>query len=175
MIELGPNEPMLPPVTNEELPAGSNVTDGTRADVGSLGFWNPLSQEFFDIRVANLLAKTNLERESSCMYEDHEKAKKKEYNDRILEVEQGTFPPLFFSCCGGAGTEATKFIKHLATIISDKRQEQYSLTISYIRRMIWFEILKTSMISFRGERKTQNQRRELHYIDFGTERAGLVA
>ena len=82
MIELGPNEPMLPPVTNEELPAGSNVTDGTRADVGSLGFWNPLSQEFFDIRVANLLAKTNLKRESSCMYEDHEKAKKKEYNDQ---------------------------------------------------------------------------------------------
>ena len=108
------------------------------------------------------------------MYKDHEKAKKKEYNDRILEVDKGTFTPLVFSCCGGAGTEATKFIKHLAMRISDKRQEQYSLTVSYIRRRIRFDILKTCVISFRGERKTQNQRRELHEIDFGTERVGLV-
>ena len=60
--------------------------------------------------------------------------RKKEYNDRILEVEKGTFTPLVFSCCGGAGTEATKFIKHLATRISDKRQEQYSLTVSYLKK-----------------------------------------
>ena len=101
-------------------------------------------------------------------------SKKKEYNDRILEVDKGTFTPLVFSCCGEAGTEATKFIKHLAMRISDKRQEQYSLTVSYIRRRIRFDILKTCVISFRGERKTQNQRRELHEIDFGTERVGLV-
>ena len=73
---MGPNEPMLPPVTNEELPAGSNVTDGTRADVSSLGFWNPLSRTFFDIRVVNPLAETNWKKESSFMYKDHEKAKK---------------------------------------------------------------------------------------------------
>ena len=167
-------EPMLLPVTNEELPAGSNVTDGARADVSSLGFWNPLSRAFFDIRVVNPLAETNWKKESSSMYKDHEKAKKKEYNDRILEIEKGTFTPLVFSCCNGAGTEATKFIKHLATRVSDKRQEQYSLTVSYIRRRIRFDILKTCVISFRGERKTQNQRRELHEIDFGTERVGLV-
>ena len=149
-------------------------TDGARADVSSLGFWNPLSRAFFDIRAFNPLAETNWKKESSSMYKDHEKAKKKEYNDMILEIEKGTFTPLLFSCCGGAGTEATKFIKHLATRISDKRQEQYRLTVSYTRRRIQFDILKTCVISFRGERKTQNQRRELHEIDFGTERVGLV-
>ena len=34
-------------------------TDGARADVSSLGFWNPLSQAFFDVRV-NPLAETTL-------------------------------------------------------------------------------------------------------------------
>ena len=72
--------------------------------------------------------------------------RKKEYNDIILEVEKGTFTPLVFSCCGGAGTEATKFIKHLATRISDKRQEQYRLTVSHTRRRIQFDILKTCVI-----------------------------
>ena len=121
-------------------------TDGARADVSSLGFWNPLSQAFFDIRLVNPLAETNWKKDSSVMYKDHEKSKKKEYNDRILEVEKGTFTPLVFSCCGGAGTEATKFIKHLATRISDKRQEQYRLTVSHTRRRIQFDILKTCVI-----------------------------
>ena len=40
--------------------------------------------------------------------------------------------------------------------------------------MIRFDILKTCVISFRGERKTQNQRRDSQEIDFGTERVGLV-
>ena len=76
--------------------------------------------------------------------------RKKEYNDRFLEVEKGTFTPLVFSCCGGSGTEATKFIKHLATRISDKRQEQYRLTVSYTQRRIQFDIVKTCVISFGG-------------------------
>ena len=141
---------MLLPVTNEELPAGSNVTDGARADVSSLGFWNPLSRAFFDIRVVNPLAETNWKKESSSMYKDHEKQRKKSIMIGFLEVEKGTFTPLVFSCCGGAGTEATKFIKHLATRISDKRQEQYRLTVSHTRRRIQFDILKTCVISFRG-------------------------
>ena len=70
-------ERMLLPVTNEELPAGSNVTDGARAGVSSVGFWNPLSRTFFDIRVFNPLAKTNWNKESSSMYKDYEKGKKK--------------------------------------------------------------------------------------------------
>ena len=96
------------------------------------------------------MAETNWKKESSAMYKDHENAKKKEYNDRILEVDKGTFTPLVSSCRGGAGTEATKFIKHLAMRISDKRQEQYRLTVSYTQRRILFDILKTCVISFRG-------------------------
>ena len=86
MIEQGQNEPILLPVTNEQLPAGSKVTYGVRADIGSLGFWNPLSQAFFDIRVVNPLTETNLKKDSSCMYKDHEKAKKTRqvYNGRQI-------------------------------------------------------------------------------------------
>ena len=53
------------------------------------------------------------------MYIHHEKQKKNQYNARIIEIEIGSFtpnnsftPPIF-SCTGGAGPEAAKFIKEL--------------------------------------------------------------
>ena len=56
-------EPALLPVTGEILPAGSNTTDGARSDVSALGFWNPLSRAFFDIRVFNPMAQTNWQKD----------------------------------------------------------------------------------------------------------------
>ena len=88
------------------------------------------------------------------MYEHHEKLKKKEYNARILEIEKGSFTPLVFSCSGGTAPEAAKFIKALANKISKKKQEQYCHVVNFIRRRIRFDILRTCVISFRGNRGT---------------------
>ena len=74
---------------------------------------------------------------------------------------------MIFSCSGGAGKEATKFLKALAEKLSSKKQEQYSNTVSYIRRRVRFDVLRTSVISFRGERRTQAQRKELRDIEYG--------
>ena len=78
--------------------------------------------------------------------------KKRAYNDWIIEVEKGTFSPLVFSCSGGASAEATKFIKQLSTKLSEKRQEQYSATVNFVRRWIRFDILRSCIYSLRGER-----------------------
>ena len=134
-------EPRLLPVTGEDLPPGSNLMDGARSDISALSFWNPLSRAFFDIRVFNPLAQSNWKKDISAMYAQHENEKKREYNDRILQIVKGSFSPLIFSCSGGAAPEAEKFLKRLAKLISEKKLEPYSQVISFIRRRICFDLL----------------------------------
>ena len=92
------------------------------------------------------------------MYNSHEVEKKYVYNQRVLQVEKGTFTPLVFSTTGGMAPEATKFYKHLANKISRKKNQQYSDVISFIRRRLRFDLLRTCIISlrgFRGHQKTE--------------------
>ena len=152
-------EPALLPVTGEDLPPGTNIKDGARADVSALGIWMPLSRAFFDIKVFNPLARTNWQMDIDKMYSHHEEVKKREYAARILQVEKGTFTPVIFSCTGGCGPEATAFIKQLALKLSLKKQERYSETVSFIRRRFSFDIIRTCVISLRGERKKR------HHVD----------
>ena len=158
-------EPLLQPITSEELPSGSNVADGARSDVSALGFWAPLRRAFFDIRVFNPQASTNWCKDIPEMYAHHEHLKKREYNARMLEVEKGSFTPLVFSCSGGFSKEADKFIKHLAEKLSHKRNERYSVVVNFIRTRIRFEILKTCVISLRGERSSRKESRLVAEID----------
>ena len=158
-------EPALLPVTGEALPAGANTNDGARLDVSGLGFWVPMSRALFDIRVFNPMALTNWTRGLAASYRYHQQEKKLHYNKRVLEVEKGSFSPLVFSCSGGAGPEATAFIKQLALKLSIKRQESYSATVSFIRRRIRFDILRSCTVSFRGERSDRKSR--IENIEFG--------
>lgn len=79
------------------------------------------------------------------MYTHHEDGKKKEYNARIIQIERASFTPLVFS-------ETGKFIKQLARKISEKKQDEYSQVVAFIRRRIRFEILRSCVISLREER-----------------------
>ena len=86
------------------------------------------------------------------MYISHEKSKKTEYNARVIEVEKASFTPLVFSTSGGMGDEATRFYKRLANKISWKNGQKYSDVITFIRRRLRFDLLKTCLISIRGYR-----------------------
>ena len=48
------------------------------------------------------------------------KKKTKQYNERILQVNRGTFTPL---ATGGMGSESRKFYTRLSEMISEKRKE----------------------------------------------------
>ena len=92
----------------------------------------------------------------SKTYLRHENDKKREYNMRIVEVEKGTFTPAIFSCSGGASPETSRLLKEIATKLAVKRKEAYSNTISFVRRRIAFDLLRTCTISFRGERGSKS-------------------
>ena len=113
-------------------------------------------RHFFYIRVFNPLASSNWEKDVEKMYVKHEKEKRTEFNERILQIEKGTFTPLVFSCAGGAGTESTKLIKHLAKLIADKKQEPYSQVVNSIRRRSRFDIVRCGNLSLRGFRGQNN-------------------
>ena len=86
------------------------------------------------------------------MYSHHEKSKKREYSARILEVEKGTFSPVIFGCHGGASQETIKLMKVITMRIATKRKEEYSTVMNFVRRRVSFDIVKTCVLSLRGNR-----------------------
>ena len=61
-----------------------------------------------------------------------EQHKKLKYATHIIEVENSSFNPLVFACTGGAGLSTTKVMKKLVDKIADKKNKQYSGTISLV-------------------------------------------
>ena len=159
-------EPPLLPVTGEVLPASANKTDGARSDVSAVGLWHPMNRAFIDVMVFNPHAQSNAAMNLSQMYISHERSKKREYNDRILQVEKGSFSPAVFSCSGGASPETTKLLKVIAAKLAVKRGEQYNTSINFLRRRISFDILRTCLMSFRGERGA-SQHQSIKDLDIG--------
>ena len=140
----------------EQPSTGTNSSDGACADVSAIGLWQSLNKAFIYLKMFNLLAKSNAAKDLCDTYKDHEKAKKRSYNTRIIEVEKGTFTPAIFSCSGGKSLEATRLLKTIAAKLAVKRSETYQKIISFVRRRVAFDILKT-VSSLCEEIKDQNK------------------
>ena len=98
------------------------------------------------------MAKSYLNQPLATTYNSLEKSKKAKYNERILNVEHGTFTPLVISCFGGMGTEALRFYNRLGVKIAEKRDDYVSVTISLIRTKLSFSLLRSSLLCIRGSR-----------------------
>jgi hypothetical protein len=127
-------EPKLLPLTGEIV--RGNKADEARLDVSAVGFWRPQEKMFVDVRVFDPNCKTYKEMTPSLVYTRHENIKKAEYNDRVMNVERGTLTPLIFSTTGGWGKECSRFHRHLARLIAEKRNEKYPVVMSYLRKRI---------------------------------------
>ena len=86
------------------------------------------------------------------VYASHEQEKKRNYSERVLQVERGTFTPIVGSTFGGWGKEADKHHKRIATLIAIKKNEEYSDVISYIRTRLRFSLLKSILTAVCGVR-----------------------
>ena len=121
-------EPSLQPLTDEEFQEATAIlTDEARCDVSARGFWSAGQVPFLDIRVfnpnANIYANQNLSR----AYESNEKEKKKAYNDRVLEVEHGSFTPIVMRATGGMARESKTNYSRLSEMVSEKRNQPYPI------------------------------------------------
>ena len=84
-------------------------------DIKASGFWGSrFEPTFFDVRIFNPYAPSN-----RCNpYRQHETSKRRQYEERVREVEHGNFSPLVFSTSGGMGASTTMAYKRLAFFLS---------------------------------------------------------
>ena len=74
-----------------------NIDDGARVHIRAKGFWNGSQDALFDVRVFYPKASTNRSSNLLSVYKRHQQAKKREYGQRIRDVERGVFTPLALS------------------------------------------------------------------------------
>ena len=85
-------------------------------------------------------------------YIHHERIKKRNYEQRINEIEHGSFTPLIFSTSGGMGKAASIFYKRLGGMLAEKRHQPYSNCMRWLRCHLNFSLLRSSIMCLRGSR-----------------------
>ena len=171
------SEPRLIPLDNETFRLRStNTSDEARLDLKAGSFWSNGVTAFFDVRVTHVNSQTNQGLTTEKIFEKHENEKKRLYNQRILDVEHGTFTPLVFGTNGGMGEECSLFLKKLAEKLSYKTDESYANIVTWLRTKISFSILKSVNMCIRGSRrpfKSTQEREEVGDFRFNATIAGL--
>ena len=140
-------EPPLQPLSGEVItPKSANRQDDARADIHAHGFWGRRQSAFLDV--------TPSYRDSSIpsVYHRHELHKKREYGERVREVEQASFTPVVFSTTGGMGREALTFYHRLANMLSRHSSTSHSGTLACIRCALSFSLLRSATMCIWGTR-----------------------
>ena len=126
--------------------------DKARLDVAARGLWSTFERTLADVRIFNPNSESYLAQTLAQLYNQHENQKKRQYLNRVLQVEKGSFSPLVFTTTGGMAPEAIRFLKRVAEKISAKTREKYSQVMNNIRTRISFEIMRSVLVAVRGVR-----------------------
>ena len=117
LTEVCPNvgiEPTLQPLNGQVF--NRRTADDARLDIKAQNFWdNSRQSTFFDVRVFNAYAPSNSSSSTDACYRRHDCEKRRNYEQRVIEVEHCTFTPLVRSSSGGWGPSATVAFKRLVS------------------------------------------------------------
>ena len=105
-----------------------------------------------DIRITNVLSSSQINQPTKAVFRKHEASKKREYQERVINVENGSFTPLVLGTNGGMGEECRVFMSRLAEKLSARAGETYASTMKYIRTQLSFELVRSSIVCVRGTR-----------------------
>ena len=125
----------------------ANTTNDARFDIRALE-----DLTFLDLRVFDSNASRYLNKSVRQCHVMNEQEKKRAYNERVLQIEHGTFTPLVFSIYGSMGRECHTFFSRLSDLLSDKRDLPKSINMNWIRAKICFALLKSSLLCLVGSR-----------------------
>ena len=152
-------EPSLMPLSGERLRhTTANTEDGARLDIRVQGLWGERHQSaFFDVRIFNPFASSTTNSTPESVYKKHANEKRRNYEERVREVERGSFTPLVFSATGGMGKAATVMYQRLASLLSVKRTQSYSKTMSWLRCQLTFSLLRSAITCIWGSRSAMNR------------------
>ena len=149
-------EPPLQPISGEALSyATSTKDDEARLDIRAQGFWDNRHQRaFFDVRVFNPNAPSYRKLHLASAYHRQEREKQRKYEQRVREVELGSFTPLIFSSSGGMAKSTAVAYKRLASLLANKRDQPYSVVLAWLRCHLSFSLLRSAITCLRGARST---------------------
>ena len=95
-------EPLRHPLDNEVFNLQSTVISReARLDMKAGGFCTPGVTAFFDVRATHVTFRSNQAEHTATIFKQQENEKKRKYNQRVTDVEIGTFTPLVFGTNGG--------------------------------------------------------------------------
>ena len=149
-------EPLLTPLTGEELPKSSNTSNQARTDVSARVLWIKGQTAFCDVRVSNPLVICHLHHSLPAVHKKNENENKREYNQRIIQVEHGSFTPLMFSCFGGMSRGCSRFFSHTAESLTNRRKEPKSKISAWIKARLNFALIRSMLLCLRGTRTPSN-------------------
>ena len=149
-------EPLLTPLTGEEVPKSSNTSNQARADVSARGLWIDRQTAFSDVRVFEPLARCHLHHSLPAVHKKNENEKEQEYNQRILQVKHGSFTPLVFSCFGGMSRECSRFFWHTAECLASRTKQSKSKISAWIKARVNFALIRSMLLRLRGTRTPSN-------------------
>ena len=148
-------EPALQALSGERFSYQSAITDdNARADIAVSSFWLSRQRSFLDVRVFNPFSHTYNNSSIKACHRRNEKDKRRQYGERICNVEHASFTPLVFTTAGGMGPSASTFYKHLSSRLSIRYSKSYSTVLNWIRCRISFSLLRSSIMCLRGARSS---------------------
>ena len=109
------------------------------------------------MRVFNPFAQSHSKSTLAQCYRKNEQEKKRVYEERVREVEHGSFSALVFSTSGGMGPIATVVYQRLASMIAERRDEPFSRTLFWLRCQLSFSLMRSAIACLRGARSSRGK------------------
>ena len=145
-------EPGLAPV-NASLYSSSTITQSdARLDISAIGVYSPFERSFFEIRVTHPNCASNEYKHLNQIYQEHEKARRSAYEERVLQAEKGSFVSLIYTTSGGMGPSCKILLKRLVEKLSFLKKERTGIVMNHLRTRVRFAILRSTLIALRGNR-----------------------
>ena len=112
-------EQLLTPLMGEGFSKSLNTRNQARAYVSARGLWTDGKTAFCGARIFNPLARCHLNHSLSAIHKMNKNKNKREYKQRILQVEHGSLTPLVFSCFGGMNKKFSRLFSHTAECLAN--------------------------------------------------------
>ena len=160
-------EPLLLPLEGEHLNhRTANVSNEARVDVSARGFWTRGQRAYFDIRIFDPSALCYRELSLEAAHRRNEQEKTRAYEERIINVDQGSFTPLVFTSSGGMAPRARAFYARLAEVLAEKKQQPRSSVVAWMRCRLSFSLLRSALLCLRGTKSPAPRASTVGDLDF---------
>ena len=159
-------EPELIPLTGETLRyLTANTSNEARVDASAGGFWERGQRAYFDIRIFYPMAPCHRNLTLEAAHIKNEQDKRRAYEERIINVDQGSFTPLIFTTSGGMGPRAQIFYARLAELMAARKRQPRSSVTAWLRCRLSFSLLRSAILCLRGTRSPPPPRMNMEELD----------